>query len=462
MESERIVKAKRIGWINRILLTLFFIGTPSFVHADISNILLKFYPYVTAQEEYNTNILLSPNRDKLDDWITTVTPGLRFADLHAGRHGIDLDVSGGYTYYKDNHDFSYWNALGRLNAWYAVTPRLTFRLTDYLVRSDAARENVYSSNLLYDAQGNYIGDTEPDQYLLSTIRGVQAIYTRNVVEPSVQYRFGRENLASLLYRNNIYRNENPLFEDSTEHTINPVLNYWFDIKNGIRLDYRLTFGDFETSPDLVSQEAGGRYTHRLDPRLSFFGEYTFKRYDFERPGVDYDVHTPSLGVEYKFSLTLTGTAQGGYFWKLADDDSTTRGPYFRLSLIQIGQKTSYTLIGEGGYTEDYFTSQNLGFAKYYRVYGTVNHRLTQRLSFQVTGSMERPWYSNGQKDWIWDARVSASYLLSRWVTVSLEGGHREAHSNVEGLGYSEYSGIFRITVARPGYQSGMTGGPALY
>jgi hypothetical protein len=37
----------------------------------------------------------------------------------------------------------------------------------------------------------------------------------------------------------------------------------------------------------------------------------------------------------------------------------------------------------------------------------------------------------------------------------LEGGHRGANSNVDGLGYTEYRGIFRITLARPGYQPGV-------
>jgi hypothetical protein len=459
MGRKRVVKAERIGWVNWVLLTLFLIGIPSFVRADIGDFLLKFYPYITAQEEYSTNIFLSPNTDKMDDWITTVTPGLRFYHLEAGRLGIDLDVNGGYNYYAKNHEFSYWSAEGRLDAWYALTPRLTFRVRDYLVRSDAARENIYDSASLYDSEGNYIGGSTPDLYLLATQRGVQAIYLRNVVEPSLEYRWGRENLVSLLYRNNIYENQNSLFEDSVENTINPLLNYWFDIRNGITLEYRLTSGRFQTSPNLVGNEVRFRYTHRIDSKLSFFGEYTFENYHFDSPGVDYDVHNPSLGMEYRFSPTLTGLLQGGYYWQLADsEDAESKGPFFRVSLIQRGQKTSYVLFGEGGYTQDYFTSQNLGFEKYYRAYGSVTHRPTQRLEFQVSGSMERPWYSDTRKDWIWDTRVSASYSLFRWLTVALEGGYRGANSNFDGLGYTEYRGIFRITIARPGYQPGVPRG----
>jgi hypothetical protein len=443
MKSEKIVKARRRAWINWTLFTLFFIGIPSFVHADISDILLKFHPYVTAEEEYNNNILLSPNATKLADYITRVSPGLRFTTLQAGAYGIDLDVTGGYTYYAKNHDFSYWSPKGNLDAWYAMTSNLTFRVRDYLVRSDAAREGQYQN--LYNAAGQYIGNTQPDQFLLSTQRGIHAIYLRNVVEPSVEYHFGGENLFSVLYRNNIYHNQNPLFEDSQENTVNPLLNYWFNIRNGVTLEYLLTFGHFETSPNLVGNGARARYTYRFDPKLSLFGEYFFIREDFEDPGIDYDVHEPSLGIEYKFSPTLTGTVQGGYYWQIPVEGSRTKGPYFNLSLIETAEKTTYTLLVQGGYTQDYFTAQNLGFNKYYRAYGTINHKLTGRMSVIATGSMERPMYSNGRKDWIWDGRATASYLLFRWLNVALEGGHREARSNIDGQGYSEYSGIFRIT-----------------
>jgi hypothetical protein len=460
MGSGGIAKPRRIGWVNWILLTLFFIGIPSFVHADISDILLKFYPYITAQEEYSTNILLSTNRNKLDDWITTVTPGLQFSHLEAGRVGIDLDVNGGYNYYAKNNGLSYWSASGRLDSWYAVTPSLTFRLRDYLIRSDAARENVYNNQ--YNADGQYIGNTQPGQYLLSTVSGVQAIYLRNIVEPSMEYRFGKENLFSLLYRNNIYRNENPLFEDSMENTLNPKLTYWFDINNGVSLDYYLTWNTYQHSPDQLVNGVTPRYTYRFNPQTSIFAEFHFEYEDFKSPGVDYYVYNPSLGIEYKFSPTLTGLAQGGYWWNIPKGGSKSEGPFFDLSLTQRAAKTLYTLAFQGGYEEDYITAQNLGFTKHYRGYGTINHQFTGRLSGQLTGSMERVWYSaeaDNRKDWIWDARVGASYELFQWLTVALEGSYRGANSNISIRDYTEFSGLFRITVARPGYQRGMMGQP---
>ncbi len=452
MESGKIIRTRRIARVSWILLTVFFMGIPSFAHADTKEILLKFHPYITAEEEYSTNIFLSPNATKMDDWITTATPGLRFSHTQAGGYGIDLDVSGGYTYYAKNHDFSFWSPEGRLNAWYAVTRSLTFRLRDYLIRSDAARESRFDDAYLYNDQNQYIADTQPGQYVLSTQRGVHAIYLRNVVEPMMEYRFGRENLASLLYRNNIYRNKNPEFEDSTENTINPLLNYWFDIRNGITLEGDLTYGHFEVSQNLKSYEGRARYTHRVNPKLSFFGEYIFLHEDFQN-GEDSEnpddyVHNPSLGMEYKFSPTLTGRLEGGYYWQLVGGDTASRGPSFNVALLQTGPKISYTLVAEGGYTRDYFTSENLGFEKYYRTYGTFDYRLTPRMDVRLTGSMERVLYGaedDNRKDWIWDGRVTVSYQLFRWLSVALEGRHMESHSNVELNSYSEYSGIFRIS-----------------
>jgi hypothetical protein len=90
----------------------------------------------------------------------------------------------------------------------------------------------------------------------------------------VEYRLGREaegqvSLISLNYLNNIYRNKSDIYEDSTENYINPMLDYWFDIRNGITFDYGLTLGDFERSPDLTGHVIMGRYTYRFNPRTSF-------------------------------------------------------------------------------------------------------------------------------------------------------------------------------------------------
>jgi hypothetical protein len=425
-------KRGSIGGVFGCVSLLFILGSPSIGGAESESILSKIHPYISAQEEYNDNILLT-NRNKVDDFITTVNAGLKFSALSEKTYGIDLDFAAGFTYYAKHHNFDYFSPSGALNAWYAATPTLTFRIRDYLIRSDAATEQVYSAN------------ASPGQFLLSTERGQHAIYIRNVVEPSVDYQFAKDGTISVLYRNNIYRNQNPLYENSMENTINPKLTYQFDIKNGVSLDYYLTSGTYQRSPDQLAQGVTPRYTYRFNPRTSIFGEYHFEWQDFESPGVDYNVHSPSLGIEYKFSPTLTGTAQGGYFWQIPDQGPRTTGPSYNLSLIKSAEKTTYTLSFQGGYTEDYFTAENRGFAKYYRTYGTISHQLMEKLSVRVTGSLERPTFSDGQKDWIWRIYGNASYQLLRWLSVFLQLGHTEDHSNLDNFNYSDYRAIVGAT-----------------
>jgi hypothetical protein len=433
MKSGNMDKVKRAAWSNGIILTLFFVAIPSFVYADLNDILSKIHPYITIQEEYDDNIFLS-NRNKIDDFITTVSPGLRLSVLETNIYGMDLNFNSGFVYYAKHDEFNYFSPSGSINAWYAMNPRLTFRVRDYLIRSDAARESAYTAGAL------------PDQFLLSTVRGEQAIYIRNVVEPSVEYQFAREGFLSVLYRNNIYDNQNPRFGNSQENTINTTLRYGFDSRNGVTLGYFVTLGNYERSPDQLAQGASVRYTYRFDPRTSIFGYYSFENQHFKSPGVDYNVHNPGLGIEYKFSPTLSGTAQVGYFWQMPEKGSETTGPSFNLGLTKtLTEKTNYSLAIQGGYTEDYFTAQNLGFAKYYRAYGTINHRLTEKMSVGCTGSLERETLSSGQKDWIWGIWGNASYQVFRWLALSLVVSHREDHSNIDISNYSEYRGILRLT-----------------
>jgi hypothetical protein len=232
-----------------------------------------------------------------------------------------------------------------------------------------------------------------------------------------------------------------------ENYINPRLTYWFNIRNGMTLDYGFTLGDFERSPDFVGHTVTGRYTYRFNPRTSVFGEYTYLLRDFEPPSNDYDVHRPSLGISHSFSPTLSGSAQAGYYWQNPERGSTTGGPFFNASLTQRAEKTTYTLLLQGGYTEDYFTSENLGFTKYYRGVGTISRRLLERMTVGFTGTLERAEYSSDRKDWTWGINGNVSYSLLKWLTLSLEGSHRDNNSNLDDFDYTEYRGIFRITAS---------------
>jgi len=425
-------KGRNWVWIMGIVSFLLLLETP-LIHAwGLKDFLSPFQLSVTVGEEYNSNIYLT-NKNPKDDFITNVSAVLTYSKAEEN-YGIDLNFQAGYVFYAKYHDLNFFSMTpSTLNAWYALAPKLTFRIRDYITRSDEGKEQLYNANAL------------PNQNLLSTARGQKAIYIRNVVEPSIDYQFGKENLFSVLYRNNIYNNQNPRFEDSMENTINPKLTYWFDIHNGISLDYYFTYNTYQRSPDQLINAVTPRYTYRFDPRTSIFGDFRFEYQDFKSPGVDYNVYNPSLGIQYQFSPTLSGTAQVGYFWQVPVGGEKTQGPSFNLSLAKNTEKTTYTLSFVGGYTEDYITAQNLGFTQTYAVYGTINHKLTQRMSVGLTGSLTREEFSSDQKDWVWGIWGNASYLILKWLKGSLQMSYTEDHSNIKIESYRDIRGSLKLT-----------------
>ena len=130
------------------LMVLVLMMSPATVHAWSEDILSHFQVYITAEEEYNSNIDLAPNRLKKDDFITTISPGLRFSTSEfrrppptvEDRFGLDLDFRAGFVFYAKEHEDNYISLNGSLSARYAFTQNLTFRVRDYLIRSDEIRE----------------------------------------------------------------------------------------------------------------------------------------------------------------------------------------------------------------------------------------------------------------------------------------------------------------------------------
>jgi hypothetical protein len=192
----------------------------------------------------------------------------------------------------------------------------------------------------------------------------------------------------------------------------------------------------------------GRYTHRINPRTSVFGDFSYFTRDFESPGNDYVIYRPTVGVEHAFSRTLSTRLQVGYFLQDPERGSNQDGVYFDGNLTQTSERTTYTIALQNGYTEDYFTSENLGFALYHRLIGTITHRPLQRLTLGVTGSLEFVDYvgdAEGREDWIWGVSGSASYEVLKWLTLSLIGSYREDNSTIDINDYTEYRGVFRVT-----------------
>jgi uncharacterized protein (PEP-CTERM system associated) len=410
--------------LRRIIFAILFVSylwaAPPAYGADL---LSQFHPSLTVKGEYNDNINLT-SANKKDDYITTVQPGLKYSNMDKVS-GVDLDALLGFVFYGKNSNLNYLSANANLNVKYMTTEHINFYFKDSFTRSDSPREQEYFTQ------------TADNKYVLAT-QAQRAVYWRNVAAPTVEYQFGPENRVGVNYRNNIYQAESGTSQNSMENYINPFMSYWFDKRNGIYLEYGYTNGDFQTSPDLSGHRMNARYTNRFGVKASAFADYTYSIRNFTNAsGLDYDIHEPVVGVTYAFTPTFNGSVQVGYYLQRPKVGSGNDGLSFKGELVNLDPRTTYRLSVQGGYTEDYFTSQNLGFQRYYRLTGSLTHFLEKRLSVGCLGSVELSEYGVDNRDTIWGVTGTASYVPAKWLTLSLEVAHRDRQSNVSANAYTE-------------------------
>jgi hypothetical protein len=429
------MKASRIVFAALMMLILINGAT----EARGADFLSQFHPYITVKEEYNDNLDLTPNNKK-DDFITTVQPGIKYSNMGPAS-GVELDANVGYAMYARETDYNYWNANGSLNIKYMTPSHINFYFKDSFTRSDDPREREFFT-------------TEADnKYVLSTVTE-RAVYWRNVAAPTLEYQFGPEDRVGVNYRNNIYRSESETARDSMENYVNPFLSYWFNRQNGIYLEYGYTAGEFDNSPDLEGHRLSGRYINRFSPKSSVFAEYTYltRKYkdaaDYKDAAnySDYDVNDAAVGITHAFTPTLTASAQVGYFVHNPKAGSKEDGISYKAELRNADARTTYQISAEGGYKEDFFTSENLGFTKYHRITGSARHSLDRRFSVGCRGSIEWAEYLDPERtDTIWGVAGTASYQPLRWLTFSLELSHKENQSDLETDEYKENRAMLMVT-----------------
>jgi hypothetical protein len=149
-----------------------------------------------------------------------------------------------------------------------------------------------------------------------------------------------------------------------------------------------------------------------------------------------------------FSSTLSASAQAGYYWQNQEIGQNNNDVTFKADITQKDARTTYNLSVQGGYTQDLFTAQNLGFRKYYRATGSITHFLDRQLSVGCLGSVERSESDTGQRDTRWGAGANISYLPFQWLKFSLEYAYNQNNTNYFYEATNEYKenrGMLTIT-----------------
>jgi hypothetical protein len=433
------MKSMRVGWL--ILATVVFWVTSSpMAYGQIKEQIDKsrpakmtdegFHPYLVLGGGYDSNITLTQENTK-SDFITAIIPGIKYFSERPV-YKLDLDFRIGPYLYAQNSENNYIGYRGSLDTFYSFTPNWTVKLIDTLERS---RNTV----------GGYSLSTPTGPVSTANYNVGGNLFIQNIFQPEIQYKFAPDSFVSLYYRNVIYRvDESTLSsEDSTDNTISPRIDYWFNVRNGISFDYAYINAQFERSSDWIGNSMAGRYLYRFDPRTTLTGEFRYSIFDFQDLEPDYAVPVPSVYLDHAFSPGLTGRARFGWFWQQYSEKTPpnidgVNGPVFYLGIIQKELKTTYSLSVEGGYRFDYFTASNQGFAKYYQARAGATYDLTSRWNVGLTGLASRDEYQFPQDtQYNYSLLGNITYKPLKWLAVSLEGGIYSRNSDIEGNSYRD-------------------------
>lgn len=391
----------------------------------------------TLQEQYNDNINLS-STDPLADFITTFSPGGQILlDSKTGLLLLDYHLNA--NFYARNRDLNFVGHAANLDARQALVRNLTLRLLDNFILSDEPREVLIPEDPPPPDQV-----PGPTEFRVGT-RMERSQYFRNNFQPSLEWRYGRDDLVSLRYRSEIYRNDRESTRDSTRDIGGIRGEHWFGPQWGVLYDLFYTKAHFAQSSDYDGQDGLVGLRRRLSPHTTLYAQAGFVNRLFAQEGsVDYVIYRGALGAEHAFSPRVSGAVRVGYFFQVPEEGRSDGKPEGEASItVRFPQLTGRGFI-RGGYMESYGDAENLGFGTFYAVGAAFNYRLFRHLSLALDGSLG--WYdfpSSGKRT-IWQVRPSVNYQISRWLAASAEFQHLEQTSDTA----SEYQNnrvFFRIT-----------------
>ena len=285
----------KIGLIRkmRILFLVFFFLSPVICLAEYS---FELTPRISVNRVCNDNIYLDGTNEKSDNLIT-VSPGVNMM-ISSVNKTLSIDYAPTWVWYDEYDQNDTVRHSGTLTFGQDLTEHLLFDLTDNYLKSEEPIE-------------------ETEQ--VEGIRRTRDTYQRNRASASLEYQFGPEDTIAFGYRHNLLENEDPTLDDGTIQ--NPFCNigYWFNIKNGLDLDYEFTKANFSRDDDTVAGDdydghaAGVRYIHRFTPHTRGSIGYDFTNRNFEGLTEGYRIHEGTLGIEHSFSRNLSLSLQGGIF-----------------------------------------------------------------------------------------------------------------------------------------------------
>jgi len=375
-------------------------------------------PSISVSETYDDNINLTKN-NKIDDFITVVSPGIALA-LVREHTNLQLGYTLGIVRYADQTEDDTTRHSANLSFGQDLAERLRFNLTDTYLQSE---------------------DPLEDPQNVQGLRQTRNEYWSNTAEASVNYIFGAENQANVGYSYNYLKNDEATLDDSKVQNPYISLTYWFDMKNGTELRYGYTDAQFSRDDNLLSaadyeaHAPGIRYIRRFSPKSRAYVGYNYSAYDYDDARLipqDFVVHDGAVGLEHSFSPEYTVAASAGYFIRVNDITDNQDGPTFTASLTRRFARGSITAGGNGGWGyEDLQRGVGLtsGFSQYYGAYLNGTYQVLEPVNVYAGASYRHDKYTLDKSDFF-TGNAGLRWTFLRWFSLSLDYRYAQRDSDI--------------------------------
>jgi hypothetical protein len=414
------------------LLVLFVSLTLSSSDAFGERAQFQWSARISASEEYQSNIDLAEDNEE-DDWITLVGPGLTLT-LKTEETEASLDYDVRYAAYAENDQNN------------------TFR---HSLSLSGFRGIPIAEHVTLDLDESLHISEEPIEVSedVTSERHTRDRYYRNTAGGRINYLFGERDLLYAGFHHVLLENDDPSVEDSQRYRPMAGITYWFNIRNGLNLDYSYTRGEFEVSEDYDQHLSSAIYTRRFSPMTQANLSYSYDSLDYDGIQEDYVVHSSRLGVSHQISEHISGSVSGGGWVKDGERSDDVSGFNGNLEGTFGFERWTLTLSGVFGYRQQFFEADNLGFSEYRRGSATVSYQPLERLTTSLGAFYQ--WDDYGEtvperEDNTWSANSGFIYRVFDWLSASLRFAYRDKDSNIDENDYQDYRTTFTLEARHVG------------
>ena len=421
----------RIGLIRKRWLP-FLVSPFLFPMACSAEYSFELTPSISVSRDYDDNIYLDDSNEQ-SDYLTTVSPGINLT-ISSLNNLIGLDYSPTWVWYDDEDQNDTVRHSGTLTLGQDFTERMRFELTDTYLKSEEPIE-------------------ETEQ--VEGVRRTRDTYQRNTANASLSYQFGPENALTIGYMHSLLENEDVTIDDGTIQNPFAAINYWFDVRNGLELNYELTEANFsrddgsEAGDDYKGHSAGLRYIYRFSAHTRGSIGYDFTNRNFDGLTEDYTVQEGSIDFQQEISPNLSVSAGGGYFAQANEQPEDETGYTYNASLTKRFERGSFTLGGRGGWDESYLEAERRGFIRFWSAETRLEYQLREPFGGYLGASYRK---SRDQDNREWNTsqvNCGVRWNFLRWFYLALSYAYSGNDDDVDTEEYTDNQVMLTLNASKP-------------